>query len=171
MIEQLLGDYKAMMDSIGAELDKRGITGLETCDHLCYRVETVERYEELVGELSDLGENIGSNIVSGRPITIFKLHEPLMWRDLSIACLELPAPKDGSFYREGWEHAEFVIPELNEFREKHQDKLNFNTKSMGRCLNPELGLKINDRYQVKFHPLHIMNVIETEKQLKITQID
>ncbi len=50
-------------------------------------------------------------MIAGRLISILHLHEPYTFGDREIACVELPAPKAGSPYKEGWEHAEFVTKE------------------------------------------------------------
>lgn len=36
---------------------------------------------------------------------------------------------------------------------------------MNRDINPELALQIDEHYQIKFHPLHILEVIEKERKL------
>lgn len=169
MIKKILGDYGPMLDTIFAKLNDLKVDGITLCDHICYRVETIEKYEEIKGELSSFSKLIGETLVSKRLISIFKLDEPIVYKNYTITCIELPAPKENSFYSEGWEHAEFVIENLNEFIIKH-DHLGFNKKAMGRDINPELGLKINESFQVKFHPLHIEEVIAIESKLGIKSV-
>lgn len=169
-LKSLLGSWDEMMTVITKQLANFGISETDICDHLCYRVETQERYEELKKELLNFGELAAETMVSGRMISIIDLKKPIIWESFEIKCIELPAPKQGSFYSEGFEHAEFVITELDDFIEKHKE-LPFNTKAMGREINPELGLKINDKYQVKFHPLHILEVIKKEKDLNIEEVN
>ncbi len=170
IVKDLLGDYTQMLDIILTRMESLNNEETLLCDHICYRVETTERYSELKRELLDISELVAEAMVSGRPISIFKLNSPIIYKNLSIACIELPAPKSGSSYTEGWEHAEFVIKDLDAFISNNQE-LNFNTKAMGRSINPELGLKINDLYQVKFHPLHILDVIKKEEELGITSVN
>ena len=100
-------------------------------DHVCWRTETWEEYEELVGSLKEYKDNknkngccellIESNI-GGRPIATFSLHQGIIVppratasasmkrsSSRSIHVIEIPAPKEGSFYKRGLEHVEFVI--------------------------------------------------------------
>ena len=167
---KILGDYSQMLDIILDGIKKLNIDTPLVCDHICYRVETNQRYEEIKNNLRAYSSLAGETLVSGRLISIFKLNAPIKYKDLSISCIELPAPKEGSKYLEGWEHAEFVIPKLNNFITNNEN-VSFNTKAMNRELNPELGYKINEEYQVKFHPLHILDVIKKENELGILSVN
>lgn len=134
-------------------------------DHVCYRVETLERYHELRASLSPLAAIVHEGPVSGRPITVFVLKTPFWIGERMISCIELPAPKEGSPFKEGWEHAEFVVDEpLENFQSRYADAHSFDTKGMGKKLNPELGLKIGGGLQVKFHELPLAQVIEIEQR-------
>jgi predicted metalloenzyme YecM len=169
-LESILGDWRPLLETLVSELASLGIDNLQICDHICYRVESLDRYASIKSDLLELGSLAAETLVSGRNISIIKLKDPLEFQGWQIDCVELPAPKVGSPYSEGWEHAEFVVPKLDEFIKKHSN-LDFNTKAMGRDINPELGLKINSDIQVKFHPLHILKVIEKEKELGVTKVE
>lgn len=163
-------DWKITFENIIAQLKELNVEGLNICDHICYRVETLERYAEMKEYFQTLGQLAAETIVSGRPISIIKLNTPLSHNGYNIQCIELPAPKPGKHFSEGWEHIEFVIEDLNEFISKHPH-LDFNTKSMNRDINPELGLKLKAGLQVKFHPLHILEVISKEEELGIKEVN
>jgi uncharacterized protein len=160
----MLNGYETLLDTVLERLSTKIQKQSLICDHICYRVESKERYQELKKELSLSCRLATESLVSGRMISIFELPSPLVYKNLSIDCIELPAPKKGSPYKEGWEHAEFVIEDLHAFINDHSE-LDFNHKAMDRKINPELGLKITDEFQVKFHPMHILEVIEIESNL------
>jgi len=165
MIEKQLGDWKILMGEIFDFTRVHNVVLPAVCDHLCYRVETDERYQEVKGLLLQYGELAGEELVSGRLISIFNLHEPLGYQQYKIDCIELPAPKEGSPYKEGWEHAEFVCDHLEDFLKRYSH-LSFKLSGMSKNLNPEAALEISSKYQIKFHPLHILKVLEIEKTAK-----
>jgi predicted metalloenzyme YecM len=133
-------------------------------DHVCYRVETLERYKALAHAWRLYADDVHESPVNGRPISVFRLAKPLMRAGRSISLIELPAPKEGSSFVEGWEHAEFVIAEsFFDFMRRHRN-LVFDTKSVQKPLNPELGLKLAPGFQAKFHFLPLAKVIELERR-------
>ena len=136
-------------------------------DHVCYRVASPERYDSLRHAWSRYVRNFTfhESLVNGRPIAVFVLEFPPTVCGRVIHAVELPAPKKGSAYDEGWEHAEFVIEEsFDDFRARHSE-LVFDTKSVDKELNPELGLKLGHGLQVKFHHKPLGEVIEIEEKL------
>ena len=167
-MQKIIGDYSAFIANINSGLEKCGISNneLAMCDHICYRVETEARYQEMVVTIGKLAQKIDETIVSGRLITTFEFDEPLQVAGWSISCLELPQPKPGSPYTEGLEHAEFVtITSLAKFRACHSD-LPFNDKGMDKTINPELGLK-HAGISVKFHEQPLGAVVRIEQRLKL----
>ncbi len=114
--------------------------------------------------LGEIAVLCGESKVQGRDIAIYELHDYIHSHGWVIPYIELPAPKEGSPYAEGLEHAEFVVVgSLARFHQKYQH-LPFETKSMDRGLNPELGLK-TDRAAMKFHKLQIGAVVDIESLL------
>ena len=169
MATNLLGDIDHHVGVIMNEIHHLGIDrdDLTALDHLCYRVETLERYEEMKRSLGEIALMIAETPVQGRDIAIFELHERLHTRGWKIPYIELPQPKEGSPYSEGLEHAEFVVlGSLERFQQKY-DRLPFDTKAMDRIINPELGLK-TDRAAMKFHNLQIGEVVRIEAALRET---
>ena len=131
-------------------------------DHLCYRVATPERYQELRDQLPQYGELLTDNPVNGRPIATFRLTDPLRYRNRLIHYLELPAPKPGSPYAEGWEHVEFVIDEPLAAFAEHYPHVDFDRSGMAKPRNADL----RRRYpcgSVKFHRQSLAAVIAAEK--------
>ncbi|MEM8527489.1 MAG: VOC family protein [Bacteroidota bacterium] len=134
-------------------------------DHICYRVETTERYEALKEELLEIGELLVESEVGGRSIATFRLHEALIFEDRKIEILELPAPKPNNHYREGFEHIEFVISEDFETFMNRYAHCEFDTKGMKKVINPEIRLSFGER-SVKFHHQSLEEVIAFEKKFK-----
>ncbi len=127
-------------------------------DHICYRVATQQRYEELKKQLLVLGELLTEKPISGRPIATFKLEQPILFNQRKIELLELPAPKPNRFYAEGYEHVEFVIDmDLPTFAEKYPN-ITFDKKGMGKEVNPDLRLNYGE-LSVKFHEHNLAYVI------------
>ena len=110
------------------------VTGLES-DHVCYRVESVEKYTQLKDDFIAQGhELLVEGMIGGRPISTLKLKEPIRVQinskvllskssneddnndennatkiEFVVSCVELPQPKPGRPYDEMLEHVEFVI--------------------------------------------------------------
>lgn len=135
-------------------------------DHLCYRVESQERYEELKNEFSKFSELLIESLVNGRNIATYRLQEPIPLLGFDVELVELPAPKPGKLVQEGFEHFEIVAPSDNfdelskEFANYKQDK-----GGLAKALNPELEICLEE-FNFKFHPISLAQVIEIEKDSK-----
>ena len=149
--ETLLGAADPFLSRLFAALEQDGleVAGYEL-DHLCYRVSSRERYEALKTGMADYGRVLSEKEIGGRPIATFELTSPIVFADRQIPCLEIPAPKAGSSYPEGFEHAEFVIDRpFAEFMAAYPH-LDFDTKGMHKEVNPEIRLAY-EGFSVKFH--------------------
>lgn len=119
-------------------------------DHLCYRVETTERYEELKKIFGENWKLLSEKEINGRPICTFKLKQAIQYGGREISVLELPSPKTGSPYTEWLEHVEFVIDtSFEDFMKQYPDII-FDTKSMNKDINHDIGIEY-DAVRVKFH--------------------
>lgn len=170
MNKEIIGDYESFIESISDGLSRLGIVRAELSmmDHVCYRVETLERYQQILTRAATIGTLLGENIVNGRPIATFELHEYLEVDGWTVPYLELPAPKEGSSYQEGLEHAELVvIGSLERFVERHKE-LPFKRDGADKAINPEVGLK-KEGISVKFHEQQLGAVVRIEKQLEVRQ--
>lgn len=166
-LKELLGDYTAFVKDINDGLIRCGVLPgeLSMMDHICYRVETEERYLQMRERLKGFGTLLGENEVQGRMIATFELDEYIRVDEWTIPYLELPAPKDGSFYPEGLEHAELVVVgSLKRFIARHTD-LPFSRGGMGKVINPEVGLKA-EGISVKFHEQQLGAVVRIEQRLQ-----
>lgn len=168
-MQDILQGAESFVATINNGLDELKIdrSYISECDHICYRVETHERYVELVKRLKSDAELLDENEVNGRMIATFRLRKPLAVGGWQISYLELPAPKLGSEYAEGLEHVEFVVlgGNLDRFIERHAHLAeSFSYKGMTKTLNPELGLKTAS-ISVKFHRLPLGEVVRIERLL------
>ena len=170
-LQEVIGNYNSFLDDVMHEMKDAGIDfgDFSQLDHMCYRTSSLGQYHQKQIELEPFAILLGETSVNGRPISTFKLNEPLIHGRWRIDALELPAPKQGSDYVEGLEHIEFVLfDDFAKFISKYP-QLNFDTKSMERGINPELGLKLG-KYTVKFHLLSLPTVIYLEHKLGITEV-
>ncbi len=158
-IESNIGDYKTFLDNIFQNLEKAGFTRDEfrELDHIAYRTETIERYEEIKKELLEFSQSHSDKMFGGRRILVCHLKRPLIFEEFSIAGFELLAPKADNRHKEGLEHAEFVIKtKLPEFREKHNE-IDFDLRAYNREDNPELVIEFGD-CAAKFHTQSLLDV-------------
>ncbi|MEZ4813921.1 MAG: VOC family protein [Bdellovibrionota bacterium] len=134
-------------------------------DHFCFRVETQEQYSFYKKDFDSLGKLLSEAIISGRPISTYKLNKPLQVFNKIVPCIEIPAPKDGAPYPLGLEHIECVVPEpLTVFMQRFP-QLKFNLGALKNPINPEIALKLPSGRSVKFHNQTLEQVIEIEKKL------
>lgn len=158
-IEDMIGDYKFFLDKIFANLKNAGFSKEEfkELDHIAYRVESFEKYEEMKAELEKFSSNFQEVKISGRPIAVFKLIKPISYSEYKVNCLELLAPREGKFFKEGLEHAEFVVKTtLQDFLRKHKN-INFDMSKIGREINPELVIDFED-CAAKFHTQSLLEI-------------
>ena len=163
----VLGDYKAFIEKVEAVLRDLGVNRDEIAmmDHLCYRVESQERYDQLLTLFSKEAMLLGESEVNGRMIAVFEFQKALQGSGWTVPYLELPAPKLGSSYSEGLEHAELVVlGGLARFMDRHPN-ISFSLNGMNKLINPEAGVK-GGTASVKFHELQLGTVVRIEKQLE-----
>lgn len=150
------------MTTLTAKLVDAGIPAESMkSDHLCFRVRTDQEYTFYRAALADHGQLLTEANVNGRAIATFRLTSAFQTDCHEVPLLELPAPKQGTSYLTGFEHAEFLINEsFSSFRSRYP-QLNFEERG-NQTLNPELCLKFDQGMQVKFHHLALDRVIEFE---------
>jgi predicted metalloenzyme YecM len=165
-MKDVLGDYVAFIKNIDRGLNELGIVQSELAemDHVCYRVETIERYTKFLDECHKWAILLGESEVNGRKIATFEFNDYLQAGNWVVPYLEVPAPKEGSPYEEGLEHAELVVVgSLDRFLRRHS-QLTFSYKGMNKQINPEAGLKTAG-ISVKFHEQQLGAVVRIEKAL------
>lgn len=130
-------------------------------DHLCYRVETVERYREVTAVIGTFAELLAETEVSGRPISTFRLEEAIPGGSENLRIIEVPAPKPGKTVREGFEHAEVVCDEpFNEVKNRFPGAV-FDEGGLRKTFNRELEIVLDER-NIKFHHLSLESVVTLE---------
>jgi len=140
-------------------------------DHICYRVAGRARYRELKNWLLAENELLVESLVNGRPIATYRMNQPFRFGDRKIPLLELPMPKPGSPYPEGWEHAEFVTDRtLADFEHWLISDLgiypdDIDRSGLGKELNADLRLRLEGGISVKFHEQSLADVIRIEGNL------
>lgn len=159
-ITKILPDPQTFLDNIFACLEKDNIN-VENCelDHICYRVETIQQYQNLKNKLQKIASLLTESLINNRPICTFELHQPIIYKNREIRLIEIPAPKNNSFYKEGYEHVEFVVKQsLQNWINLHQN-IKFDTKGIDKEINPEVRI-IYGNYSVKFHNYNLAYVIK-----------
>lgn len=170
-LQKVLGDYGSFLQTVVDEMTDAGfdMADFSQMDHMCYRVPSVERYEQKKQELTKVAQLLGEANVGGRPIATFRLHEPIRHGDWRIDAVELPTPKPGKDTPEGLEHVEMVLfDDFQTFLGKHPDK-EFDMVSVDRGINPEIGFRL-PTYRVKFHLLSLTTAVYLEYKLGLTDI-
>ena len=156
-----MGSPEEFLDTLFAHLQHSGVDVRPLLlDHICHRTATRERYVELCADLAGIAELLGEQVINGRPISVFRLHDPWCFHDRMIDVVEVPAPKPGSPYPEGFEHAEFVVGDLKEFVSRH-GTLPWDLEGMGKPHNAEARLRFG-AISAKFHQRALADVITEE---------
>lgn len=167
-MKEIIGDYAgAVLDAeVLIQENNIALDELTQCDTICYRVETMARYDELKTELAKAAFLLSETEINGRLIAVYALDEPLAAGEQhAISYIELPQPKPGSKYPEGIDHLQFVtrLP-LPTFRAQHED-ISFDEKGLEHRLNPLVKL-VGQSVSVKFHDKHMGSVVELEKSYR-----
>lgn len=148
---QILNSATPFLEKVFFALQKDTIDPAEyLLDHLCYRVETKNRYDELFEVFDTHTKLLTVAEINGRSIATFKLHSPINFGSQRIFVIELPAPKSTQPYPEGYQHVEFVIKEdFTAFMKKYEH-LSFDVSNQYHPTNPDIVIKYDD-FAVKFH--------------------
>lgn len=170
-LAEIIGDYPTFLDDILARVEaaKFEMSDFTQLDHMCYRTTSMENYQDKKAQLAAVGRLLTETMINERPISTFRLREPVLHGRWRIDAIELPAPKQGSEYTEGLEHIELVLyDDIPTFLEKYEGKP-FELQAADRGINPEVGLKLGE-YTVKFHLLSLTTVTYLEDKLGITSV-
>lgn len=150
---------------------KMGDVGIEIpphwdIDHLCYRVDSLSRYEELKTLFKAFSTKLIESDVNGRPIATFKLNSCINFKNHSIDVVELPAPKPSKPTQEGFEHIEIVCDEsFVELEEKYK-YLKLDLGGLKKNFNQEFEIDLGER-NLKFHHMSLESVIRVEENKRV----
>lgn len=170
-LKTTLGDYNVFLDDILTLIveEKFDTADFSQMDHICYRTASLQNYYDKKKELEAQASLLGETMVNGRPISTFRLNEPIIHGAWRIDAIELPVPKATDTYTEGLEHVEFVLySDLPTFAAKYPEK-QFEMRASDRGINPEIGYKLG-KYGVKFHMLSLGTVLYLENILNIREV-
>ena len=163
-MQELFKTLPDFMDKVFQALRNDGVDAASyELDHICYRVSSTSRYDEVKLLLSTIADRLSETLVSGRAITTFKLHKPMLLLDRSIQVIEVPSPKRNSRYVEGFEHIEFVIDQSFDAFMARYAHLTFDVKDIYKKINPDIRLQY-DEFSVKFHHTSLEDVIRYEQK-------
>jgi len=181
----LLEQVPTFLEAVEARLLEKD---LDVCqyhtDHVCWRTEALEEYSGLVSVLrtSEDWTLLVESEIGGRSIATFQMKDGISFGDRMINVIEIPAPKDGSPYKSGLEHVEFVVSSadnkqlsprndnthqkiLNEFMAMHPC-FEWSTKAKDKEMNPDVSTKLElpifGTCTVKFHLMPLAEVIKYE---------
>ena len=159
-LEEILGRPNTFLDRLLNLLSKAGIDVSKLyMDHICYRVEGEADYHSLQTQLLNHGLLISDKIIGGRPISVIKFDESYCYNERKIDLLELPSPKNGRPYPQGYEHVEFVVEtDLNAFIESYPT-IDFDLKGMNKKINRDVRIQF-EGCSAKFHEHSLKYVIE-----------
>lgn len=145
-------------------------------DHIalrCHQIATAERWKQ---GLSRIGSLFSEAMINGRPIALFKLHQPVQVATWQLDVIELPWPGQKLYRHEGWEHIEVVLrgaPETLGVRAMAllsdeglaQPGISFKTSSPQgeneRLPNPTLAVT-DGQTTIKFHPWRLEEIVASE---------
>jgi predicted metalloenzyme YecM/phosphoglycolate phosphatase-like HAD superfamily hydrolase len=157
-----LNAIPGFVEKLLAELHELGLTAhIVSVDHVCFRVSSEEHYEIELAHLGQKASMISEVMVNDRPIAVFQLHNPIDVDGLCIDVVELPAPKTGKSYKDGFEHIEVVcrLP-IQELSNKYP-RINFDRTNLAHPTMPELTLRLKNGL-VKFHNRALLQIIQDE---------
>ena len=126
-------------------------------DHVCWRCATIYDFEQMEKSLLQMGSMFHKNVHNGRPISLISLDMPIEYLGRTIDLIELPAPKEGTDYLNGFEHAEFVYQKGLDKLQAVYPSLPWITNNQNKLINPDIKLK-HKGLSIKFHPYTLAHV-------------
>jgi len=157
MILDGLSDF---LNKVHKHLDEKGIDVSKfELDHFAYQASSDSDYDILKEQFIKLGEEVSEAIVGGRRVGIFKLNEPIAYKDKSISAIELIAPVEGKTPPSGLEHIEYVIDEDFLVFADRYPTLDWNKTKINRDEFPMLILDLGDNTTVKFHHKNVLDMV------------
>ena len=177
-LDDLEQDLMRFAQSLEHFAERLGINLAEhEADHVavrCHQFATAERWK--AGFLQ-MGHQFSQAIINGRPICLFKLHQPLNLAGWQVDVIELPWPGEKLYRHEGWEHVEIVLRGDPESLGKRamallsdealtQPGVSFKTSAPKgeneRLPNPTLAVT-DGQTTIKFHPWRLEEIVASEQ--------
>lgn len=144
-------DYIAFLDSFFDQIAKAGIDISELpLDHIAYQASSSEDYKKLLSDFSNLGKLVSEEIIGERRVAVFKLKEPIKYKNYSIPALELIEPKAGQHCESALQHAEFIVSDPFQIYIEKYPSIKWDTSSMHRDEFSHLKLNFDNGLTLKF---------------------
>lgn len=153
-------DYPAFLQTILDLISKFGINVSDSeMDHMGYQCSSDEDYDNFLPKFKFLGKLLSEEIVGARRVAIIELDEKIIFNQYVISAIELIAPKPTQVCESGLEHVEFILKESFESFLNKYPNIEFITSEINQKDFPMIKLKLNDKYQVKFHLENVIDIV------------
>jgi len=149
------------------------------CDHVCWRTASLEEYRHMKRLFVDYGAKLlAESMIGGRPISSFKLQNPIHCGPRKVSVVELPCPKESRAYDSGFEHCEFVVSSGNNIgtcKMKALVKFQSNFPSVEfevneKDINSDFALQLTEGVSCKFHSNALEEIIDFEKRHNMLEL-
>ena len=138
------------------------ISGLPL-DHVAYQASSKQDYDQHIPEFSKLGELISEELIANRRVAVFRLNEPIHYKNYQIPALELIEPKEGQQCESAFQHAEFIVKKSFDDYMREYPNINWDTSSMHRDEFSHLKLNFKNGLTLKFLLAPILELLENKK--------
>lgn len=157
----VLDNYTTFIEEILKKISELGIDVSDLdMDHIGHQASSNEDYDNLKTEFDKIGTLVSEKIVGGRRVGIYKLKNPLKYKQYVNEAIELVAPKEGQICPSALEHVEFVFKETFDSFMKRYPNVSWDTSKVNQPMFPMINLKISDTTQVKFHYTPVLEIIK-----------
>lgn len=152
----ILENRNAFIDRLYSKLEAFNIdTSSLEIDHLGYQTSSSQDYDQVVSTLADTATRLSESVVGGRRVGIYKLSEPLTYKDQSFSIFEIVEPKSDQIVDSGWEHIEFIVPSTIESFVNVYPEVDWDKSVIDREEFPMLILHLGDGLRAKFPRLGV----------------
>jgi len=143
-VTEFLNSFFNQIQKVGLD-----VSGLDF-DHIAYQASSASDYEKQKKEYTELGQLINEEVIGNRRVAVFRLKEPICYKDIKISVIELIEPKQGQVIESGLQHAEFIYEEPFEKMMEKYPEINWDTSSMYRAEFAHLKLNFDNGLTLKF---------------------
>lgn len=178
-LQDIVADLPRFSQALQALAERIGLDIAPlNADHIslrCHQNTTAERWQR---GFERCGVLFSESVINGRPIRLFRLHEPVCVAHWRFTLIELPWPGEKRYAHEGWEHVEIVLPGTPEtlnaralalLSDEGLSKPGLSVKTSSpkgeneRLPNPTLAVT-DGKITIKFHPYTLEDVVASERQ-------
>ncbi|HYD35787.1 MAG TPA: VOC family protein [Vitreimonas sp.] len=151
---------QAFLDSFFEQISHLGIDISQlTLDHIAYQAASAQDYDALKPSFMKQGKEVSEEMVGGRRVGIFELHQPLKYKNYTINAIELVEPRPDQTCDSMFQHAEFIWPQDFQILIEKYPHLNWDTSSMNRADFPHLKFNFDNGLTLKFLHQPILDMV------------